>query len=118
MGGKPKIDGGMTYKEQQAMLKENREYEEAQTLKREEKLAAAELQRKKDEADNLANLKLAESQKIQELNSAEDIIAAEQVAVAKAKTTDSSGGTTLGNQFYNSLLGNSALNASKQTRPK
>ena len=118
MGGKPKIDGGMTYAEQQAMIKENREYEEAQTLKREERLAMSELQRKKDEADNLAKVKLAESQKIEELNSAEDIIASEQVAMASANKTDSSGSATLGNQFYSSLLDNSALYSSKQTRPK
>ncbi|CAB4190537.1 hypothetical protein UFOVP1192_70 [uncultured Caudovirales phage] len=82
---------------------------EAQALKLEDKLAEEALQKQKDDAEAKAKLKLTEDQKLEELNSTEDITPPE---------TASSGSATLGNQFYTSLFTNSALYSSKQIRPK
>lgn len=120
MGGKIKVDGGMTKAEQEAMLNENRKYEEEQQLKREERLAAAELERKNEAAKAIQDVKNVEELKIEDLQSAATEISNEEIAQAKAKQMggDGSGGQTLGNQFYDSLFNNTELYASKQKKPK
>lgn len=103
MGGAPTISGGMSQKEYQDLLNEQRKYAEEADAKREAKLAEYEQNRIKAEKDLLEAQKLAEQQKISSQQDAEAQIAAELQASQMTEEEKKAGLNKLGSNFYDSL---------------
>jgi lysyl-tRNA synthetase class I len=103
MGGGPTISGGMSQKEYQDLLNEQRKYAEEAEAKREAKLKEYETQRVQAEKDLIEAAKIAEQEKITTQQDAEAQIAAELEAVNQMEEQQKGSSSKLGQSFYDSL---------------
>ena len=84
MGGKPTVQGGMTKAEQDAALKEQREYEKQATMERDAKLAEYENKRAQNQANLIASTKQQEQQLIYDQRNAEQLLSKNISAMDKS----------------------------------
>lgn len=77
MGGKPKIQGGMTATEQQKVIQEERNYQKQEELARREAAIKAEEDRVRRETEERARIKAEEEKRLKEMAEAEALTASE-----------------------------------------
>lgn len=80
MGGKPKVQGGMTASEQRQLMQEERNYQREEELKRREAAIKAEEDRVKRDQEQRAAAKAAEEKRLRDIAEAETKAANEAAA--------------------------------------
>ena len=104
MGASPKIQGGMTYAEQQKLMQDERDFQKQQEAERQKAAADAETQRVAREAADRASIKAKEQAAIQETSQAEqEAILESQAQTYSSASKGISGSNTKALDFYSSL---------------
>jgi len=104
MGGSPSISGGMTFSEQQQLLKEEREFQAQQEAQRRSDAEAAEARRVAREAAERARMQQEEEREIQKATQAEQEAITEANAQAEAGQQQGMTGSNVSNlDFFSSL---------------
>lgn len=116
MGGSPKIQGGMTFAEQQKLMQEERAFQKQQELERRQYAEEQEAKRIKKEEEERARIKAEEDARLAEIAAAETKAAKEAAYLgqqeAESTTATATGATTKLFDFY------SALYSGMGTRPQ
>jgi hypothetical protein len=104
MGGSPTISGGMTFSEQQQLLREEREFQAQQEAQRRADAEASEARRVAREAAERERIKREEEAEIQKATQAEQEAIREANAQAEAGEQQGIAGSNVSNlDFYSSL---------------
>lgn len=106
MGGAPKISGGMTFEEQQKLLKEEREFQKQQEDERRAAAEKAEADRIAKEEAERARIKAEEEARLAEIAASEEKAAKEAAYLGQQEsesTATTTGATAKLFDFYSSL---------------
>jgi hypothetical protein len=110
--GTPKIEGGMTYAEQQKLLADERTFQQQEEDKRRAQMLEDEQRREQAAEAERNRLAAEEAKRLAEINQAEEAVIEEDEEAKKKKKSD------LSKVSFYDALGKGVVNAATAEKPK